>query len=602
MKCASVGLSSLFLVAGSALAGDIEQIAPRNSVLIFSVDDATATGTHLKEGGFGRFWEQALGAMQAELPPEAAAEADDMAAGMMPQGHIGFALFPINTPEGPAVPGALLLAEFGENIESGWAMLEATLDQGVAEGAIEAAHHELRGRDVLEINVIMPEMPDLGAPAGEDPAMADPFGAEMMMPDVESMMSGFESFYIVRDADAIWISTSLEVIDEAIEHDGEKNFNSIGQRREFSGLRDQLGPADAYTVFFPQNMYALFGEQGMMLSMMIQPMLGQFVGDVRGVGYAMRLDAPDAMLEQTLALHLPNGRRGLSALMDVAGPRGDVPLFVPADALSYSKLNFEFDGVVDMVRPFMQMAAAMAGGQPGEEPAELIMLEEFMSTLGSEIHTWRTMIETEEGPFLGGVRAINCADPEGFEAGLVAFGADLGLEKTELDEGVLYTMTEDLGALMPQMPGMPGMPEVPGGDAAPVMPDLTSPGGPVAIAITGEQILIGDATSVERALSGGPSLNINSTLIGAMQTLPDEPVTAWGFSDTATVSIAQLEAQRAMVGDMVEQVEMPPGADQLPIDQILELMQFFGPTAWQITVDQNGFVYRSKTLPGAGLE
>ena len=59
--------------------------------------------------------------------------------------------------------------------------------------------------------------------------------------------------------------------------------------------------------------------------MMIEPMLNQMVGDIRGLGYAVRLDAPDAMLEQTMAVHMPNGRSGLTSLLDTAAPRGTIP-------------------------------------------------------------------------------------------------------------------------------------------------------------------------------------------------------------------------------------------------------------------------------------
>ena len=182
---------------------------------------------------------------------------------------------------------------------------------------------------------------------------------------------------------------------------------------------------------------------GMM--MMFGPMLKRYVGDLQGIGMGYALQTERAMVEGVSYIHMPNGKSGLSKLVAQPGSTGDVPGFVGDDAVSYTRFNFDFQGLHPLVQELLNTVGPMMGmpmgGPEGEQIAQQMeMFKQLMSCFGKEVHMAQTLKRPITADSMGTVFALECVKPQEFDQFMSMMGPQMGAEPRDFQGHRIFTM------------------------------------------------------------------------------------------------------------------------------------------------------------------
>ena len=165
------------------------------------------------------------------------------------------------------------------------------------------------------------------------------------------MLGDFGPVHYVRDGSVFILCSDLESLAEALEKLDGNGDGAFSDREDAAAIMRRIGDVDVYGLFFVEDFLrevAATDPTGM--AIMIKSVLDSVLGQIRAIGGGVRLDGPRAMVEQTLVVYMPHGKTGLAGLMDTQTPAEPPPDFVDPTALSYSSMNFEFDGIMRVLR------------------------------------------------------------------------------------------------------------------------------------------------------------------------------------------------------------------------------------------------------------
>ena len=606
IKNLAVWLSVISLCSASALAdGLIEQRAPEDSVVIVSVDNVAASLDRLRQSKLWELWEapqikqlrlDVLKQFTEELNEtleQLGVEKDTLA---VPQGSVGLAIYPL-TPEdfeGPS-SGMLLVADYGENADKTGQLIEAAIAQADENPDIQYEVQEIAGHTVYTFDLSEIQL------ATEDAADEPDFASPMPLPmgAVSEMLALPTKFHFVRDGTVFMLCSDLDRLTNVLQREPGDGEATIADREDYQAVMDQLGESDASVVVLLRDIGQLAAANDPMgMAEMMQEMLKTIIGDVHGLGVSLKLDSDSAIIEETVAVYMPNGKAGLTALLDTQTPRGDVPPFVGPDTVNYTRMNFEFENLPDFVMQILQMMAMMMPMEPEQMHEIVDTIAQLCDTLSSEVYLVSTLSRPITAESLGTVFAVQCARPQEFENFVAEFAPQGGFEPREFLGQRIYSGD------MPMMPGMPM-----GGAAT-----------QLSIGISGGYALIGPTAGVEQAMRAAgdaklPSLDREASYQRAVDTLSDEPIVGFGYSSTIDLIEATRETMRLAAEQMIEQIKEfdPEFAAEYEQQQMaklkqweaidLELLgQFIGPSSWSVHATHDGFVIRAYLLAPVGDE
>jgi hypothetical protein len=496
----------------------------------------------------------------------------------------------------------MLLADYGENADATAELFDAAMKKAEENGELEYEERDVMGRAVrcFLINA---------GPGGEDeeePEAGLPPGMGGMPQPEEMIQQFFAEIYFVREGSAFMLCSDMAALTGAFEVCDGAEPAGLARREDFQAVMHQIGVQDCFGALLPRDLGPLVAAYDpTMMMMTFGPMLGQIVGDIRGFGMGIRLDGPSAMLEQTMSVYMPNGKTGLTALMDTQRPRGDVPRFVGPNTLSYTAMNFEFDGVPAFIDRIMQMLPFLApppaqGEMDAPDPLE--MISQLFSCFGREVHVVQALERPIAVDSLKQLSAIECVKPEELDNFLSAMGPQMGLEGRDFVGRRVYTMDMgDLGMMAP-MPAQPGM-----------MGETS-----MSVGIGGSLAFIGPTSAVEQAMralgdTGNAGLADEPAFRRAVAVLQSDEVIAWGYGDAVNTMEAQTEIMNLQMEQLMAELEAadPEMAEEFAdMDmtgmnmgmELLEeidydlLRQYIGPSAWEAVATDDGFLIRSYTL------
>jgi hypothetical protein len=550
--------ASLIAVAAPALGQvTIQQVAPENSVLVIGVDNVGTARRKLEGHPLARWLSSAEGARAlrealAGLPRDIRNVFQNGESMVLPTGALGGALFAAMDEErGVPEPALLLLADFGPQAEG----LEGALTQAVSkaseQGGIQSAQRVIGGHTVH--SVVLPAPQKAVRDPFADDGFEDDFGG---LPQPEDFMDSFGTLHFARSESTLLVSSNLMALADALAVGDGQARRVLGGARAFQGLSGQLGGGDAFAVLLTRDLMQLITPLDPLgMSQLYAPMLRQLVGEVQGIGYAVHLGGPTGVERQVSAVFMPAGKSGVTALIDVAVPRHDPPAFVPADALSYTVMGMDFQGVVPFIDRFiasnpmvqMQLAGTWAEQRPNVLAAAGVM--------GSRLHLVHMLSNGVAGdlPVPEVVVAIDCAKPQEAKAMLAGLAQGFGM----IEEGVAgHTMfAPQAVAGFGEMQGVP------------------------VIGLNGTHVIVGPRNMVKAVLGGltGPVLARDPGFRQAMASLPSEPVVAWGYSNMGRMG----DLANALTARLGQQ--LPPGMDQLQ-------KTLSAPGVWFMQSTNEGFV------------
>ncbi len=561
----------------------IDRLAPADSVFLANLSSVQRSMERLKGTQLWTLWQSAEVMGLREKIIEACEEhldeffeelGVDQETLPLPQGDLGVAVFPVEGQAGGVTVGFLLLADFGDNADAALGLVDAGMELAEAEGDLEYAESELLGRTVLTF-----DLSDIDVVGLDDMPMVDP----------ADLLEAITKLHFVRDGSRFMLCSDMGSLRAALEVVDGDDRAGFADDEEFRAVREQLGEVDGYAVLLTGKLTEMLAA-GNPMGMMIQQMVTRILGDIRAVGAGFRLGGPSLILQERFAVYMPDGTAGLTALVDFETPRRDLPSFVAPDAVAYSSMNFEFDGVMGFLRD-LGRADPMLGAQLDMFLVDHgARIEQVCAALGPQIHNVVTLKRPINLGSLKSLTAIRSQRPGQVEAVLAEFAPAMGMEPRDFLGHRIYTLAFN--------PFMMGMPQMPGGDQE-----------GLSIGFGGGYVMIGATSMVEDALraagrQGLPTLADDGAMRRAIQALPGRSAIAWGLMNVvdyleyfknfnAMIQDQMLGQMREFDPRMAEQMEAELAAgEQFPLDEIdLELLKrYMGPVAWQIRAHDEGFV------------
>ncbi|UCD76810.1 MAG: hypothetical protein JSV91_07750 [Phycisphaerales bacterium] len=622
MMNSALCLAAASLAALSASAQTpIERLAPRNSVFVLGVKNVQESREHLKATSLWsliksemvtQMWADAMADVEPKLDEALAELGVERDAITCPNGALGAALFWVRDEEiGAPYPGLIVYADWGEGADEISSLIEKLLARAEEEQGFSHELIEVAGRSAYRFDLPEEEAPEeAGEEDFDDIDMGGP-GMGMgggMFGDPAAVLENIDAVYYLRSGSAFLLCTDLSSLTDAVELlDGEEHV-ALADREDFQGVMKQVGSGDLYAAWLTKDATQLLGgPQGIGMAAMFMPLLKQFVGDIHAFGSATRIDGAKAMIEKTTAVYMPNGRSGLTALLDAQTPRTGLPAFAGSDVINYNTLNFEFKGLPILVQQIGQMFPMLPlQAPPGQEgPSPVDMMKEVCGPLGPQIHIVQSATTGPAQPLI----AIQCTDPERFEAFLTQSQLIPAMEGKDTEGGRIYTLPLDaLGG----MPGLPGM------EAAPADEEL---GMETSLGIGSEFMFFGPTAAVENALAlpadakGAPTTDAGAWQ-RATELLGDGPFIGWGYTDVVSLIEGQMELQKQVMDRAMEQLAADAEGEEemAEIEQALEdnpvlaafrqfdwssLREYLGPSVWEAHTTEQGFIINSYSLAPA---
>jgi hypothetical protein len=228
-----------------------------------------------------------------------------------PSGPAGVAVFPVMDEDlGIAQPGFVLIADYGDNADKTAALIKALNDRDVKDGEIEVEEKEVLGRTVVVMHML-----DKADEDGDDDIEMDEDEFEF---DFEEGPSPFEAamkdVHYLREGNMFMASNNLEALTAVLEVIDGKGGKTIADRSEYQAMLGKIGEHDAFAMLLTRDVMDIIGADGQMgMMQMMIPMIRGAIGHVKGYALGLRLDGPSAMVEQSLAVYMPDGKVGLTA-------------------------------------------------------------------------------------------------------------------------------------------------------------------------------------------------------------------------------------------------------------------------------------------------
>ncbi len=587
-----------------------ERIAPENSILVAGVQNVSAARARFERTSLHALWrsdemQDLRSEMMAEIEGglaevmrELGVDREDF---VLPTGSVGLALFAVIDPEiGMPAPAFITFADYGEGADNLQRLLDAVLERGREDGEFETEERDILDRTVLSITFARDEADwdvegdeddwgfddeedDWGVD-DEDDAWGDEEDWEFEE-DPLGMGSSFDVFrtvHLVREGSSFLLCSDLGSITEVLDRLDNDRVSGLSEREDYRTALDMIGANDAYAILMTRDLAQLvqaFDQTGM--AMMFVPMIQGLVGNMSSISTGVMFDAPEAMVRSNFAVHMPQGKRGLTDLMDVSAPRGPLPAFVGEGAYSYTSVNFAFNRIVEAAQQYVQenpMLAMMGGAEMLDEVEPII--RPLFESLGSRVH----MVGKLERPLTAqsnqSVVAVETTNPEQFEAILAGLAEEYGIEAQDFNGHRLYTGS------------MPGM----------MMPNMGVPMPEMALGIGGGYIFMGARPAVEQSLNatGGDQAKVlarNPQLARVLESIPDVPLVSWGYADVVTTIEATVESQRIAMEQMRDEF---PWMDEMegedPFSEFVQkidydlIRRYIGPSVTWLRSTDTGFV------------
>ena len=472
---------------------------------------------------------------------------------------------------GIEVPAYLLHIEFAGKPEMAKGVYENRLDEMTANGDVDFDKEEIRGREmiVVESSFEMPAMSDFMDMGG------------MMMPiggDTDFMNDALSRVYMVRDGDRMLVGSDPIAIDGALGIiDGAKG-KCLADNDEYQSLLDMIPEdgRDLKAMILTSEINPVVGPLAGPMIGPVMPIILELFGDIRGYGFWGDVANGSSVMELGVAMMIDGDRLGLIKLLDVSEPVGEIPAFVPEAAIGYSRMDFDFKGLVPTIR---QILSSLPEGEAQQiEP----MFEQFapllqggLETLGPEIHVFAVETDSPFSPTRTTL-AIPTSNAEALEQVFAMLAPAAGLMPRDFNGETIYSDPLDEFSQM-------------------------------AVGIGGGNLVVGQAEGVEAVLrsvgqKGLPKMEDTDSSRTVRRALPGKDLMGWGMMNLAK----QFDPGQAMM--MMPMLMGQGGMDMADLqDQMMPMMdideesmaEVFGSGWWFMESTDAGMIFRTGILaPG----
>lgn len=605
-----LAIAAAFTLGCTAFAQEltIERLAPENSLFVAGIKNTKETYARWERTTLPKLMElDAIKKSSEEAMEEAPVSdkyeqlleeilkemgADEDPSKISPQGAMGLAYY-LRTDDEDASrhPAVFVFADFGENAERVQTLIDRMLAEADEDPDVEYDLEEVMGRKVFSFT----------GPAMDDEAMGealDEFSPDMdlpiPMPGVQNFFEGMNKVHFTRDGNTFFASSDMQQITDVFEMIDKKTGTALADSDSFQGARAMLGDGDGYAMLFMQPFFQMMAEEDPTFAM-TQGMVSSFVGDVKAIGMGMRLDGTKAMVEGSLAAYMPNGKSGITMLLDRQTGRAEVPAFIGANTISFSSINLDMAGVGKLLKEFVSGNPMIEANLGEMMPQIEQVIDTMANTLGDRMYSAMTLDRPITVESMGTLFGIVCKDAKAFENGVSELIGQMGFQPRDFLGQRIYGMDPEMAAMM-EMPG----------------------GGP-GLGIGSGYIFMGQQNAIELAMrstqqADGPTLAGESSYQRAMSALSSDGLVAWGYMDMTQVAEAQLVTMKQQRAETIEWMKEfnPEYAEELANEpdptkhwneeSFQQLRELIGPASWQLRSTDRGFVTNFYQFKGGDAE
>lgn len=583
-----VGSVALGLVGGAQAADtlSIKSIAPEQSFLVVGVDDVAGMRARFDKTPIGAWWgSKEVQERAAPWRQKVEKGLDEMTQELgVPRDTLqwpasfGMAMYTqLNEETGMNEPAFFVFVDWGKEGENFGKLFDAATAKMEKEAAGTFTVEDIKGHRVYVGADEAKPKADGAAGADGKEGEEDPFAGGSSTPEM------FKHPCFTRDGSRLLMAGNPGAMQEllgSLENDKRK---SIADSEDFRGTMELSGGGDAYAAFLTAPAQKILSAMGPEV-MMITPFLTGLFGDIRGFGMGVTFDGKTAPVESSVGMYVPGPKVGLLSLLPGAAAE-KIPSIVPADAISYSHMNFQFSGLMKVVDDMIAGMPPAFGDQIKQnlEPFDPVIRGAFAG-MGPGMHLWGTLkqpITAESGET---TFAVQVNDKAAVQKLAQTFGPMAGLAPRDFVGNTIYSAEDEFM--------------------------------PVAMGFGGSFMFVGKTDAVEQSLRSLGGTDAASSLEGdpIMKAVrphwTGDDLVGYGFSNTA----AALEAQGAMFEQLAPMVEGAAGqaAGDLPLNVDLDVNEFLnvldpkimkeyvGPTVWEVRSVKTGFRFNTKLLPVAG--
>jgi len=586
----------------------IEQLAPSNSMAVVSVNDFQGVVNKLKATPLWGLWKsepiqalvrEPLEQLNEELDAALQELGVDRDTLVGPANGVGLAFFPAERGDEDGMPGFLAVIDYGDNFDAFDKIVTALIEQHE-----EEMGHALPEQDVLGRTVYTVDLKAMHGHADEDDDADDwdddewnggGMGGGMggMGMDPGAMVDQLGEVFFTRSDDAYLIASRLDTLHDALELIDEDGQSGLTKRHDFREARAQLGKVDGYGLVMVGDLLASMGQADPMM-MMMAGMIQSVIGEINAIGFGVSMGGGDSMVEEKLTVYMPNGKSGLSKLLDVETPRGRVPSFVGPDVVSYSRVNFDFPGILGFLRN-----VAAANPMLGAEMNQWLLdngptIEKVTSVLGPEVHCVVDINKPLRIDSMRWLYAIESSKPEQVEQVVAQFAPDMQMEPRDFLGHRIYSMDATMG----------------GGGGG-----VMGWGESLSIGFGSGYVMLGATPMVEDALraggrDGGPALTDDAGFRRALGIVTAPRSVSWGVMNVVDylqymmrmdMMTKEMEIQQFKQWDPEYAAELQQELDDMAKepwrDFDVEIIdKYVGPVAWEIRATDEGFAARYMVL------
>lgn len=524
----SVATVSTSFISGTLFAADaltIREIAPAGALVVLGADDIRGTIDRLGPTAYGKLWNDPDAAEQVKklkedfekAISEAAADAGIERDAMTWPASLGVAVM-AGLDEELGVPQAQLMffCDWASEAEQTVKMVDALVakieKEATASGETVKAE-EVRGRRAIGVISKAADAEGAGDGMEEDPMMGGGFGG---MPDL-----GLGDFYFVSDKGRLFVANSVETMDALLARVDGDRAKSIGETETFKASTELSGGTqDIYAVLSTEAAGPLLNTMPEM--MLARPLIARFFGDIKAWSFGVH--AKDGILETAQGIYVPGDKIGLLSLVDLSTEPKAPPAIVPAEAVSYGRMNVRFDKILGMIDEAI-------GGLPADQ-AEMIKpqidlyrpaMQSAFGAMGPEMHMWGLEAPAEDPMASTSMFAIAMKNDKDSARAVMDFINLLPLGLQSRDFNGMTIMSDEFS--------------------------------PIAIGIGGGYMLIGDVKQVEQALrsvdaKGEAGLAADEQFKQGMGLMSKKPVVGMAWWNTAKQMESQARALEAITGQI----------------------------------------------------
>ncbi len=587
---AAVLLVSTSFLGAPLFAGDtlsIRDIAREGAVLVVGADDFRGTLDRLGPTAYGKLWNEAEAAEMVRSLKEnfektiadAAAQSDIERENITWPASLGLALMvEMDEEMGIPAPQFIFFCDWSAEADKAGAFVDALvadIEKKAKDGGATVKVEEIRGRRAIGLPLDGVSGEDAGNEFEDE--FADEFGGGFG--DV-----GPSEIFIVSDKGRLLAASSVEAMDGLLVRvDGER-AKSVGETESFRRATDLAGGTqDIYAVLSTEAAGPLLGAFPEF--MLVQPLVARLFGDIKAWSFGVH--AKDGVLETAQGIYVPGGKVGLLSLVDLATEPKAPPAIVPADALSYGRLNVRFDRILPMLDDVL-------GGLPAEQ-SDMIRpqidlyrpaMQAAFGAMGPEVHLWS--VET---------------DPADFEASGLVTAISMKNDKDSARAVVDFINLLPLGLQSRDFNGMT---------------ILSDEFAPFAVGIGGGALVLGSVEQVEQALravdaKAGEGLAGEAGFQNALSDMSKSPVVAMAWWDTVRQLESTARTMETMMDGLGGMVDLDdesviPGVE-VGLDDVMGFWKLmsnkelvkrcFGDSVLDFKASDSGFTTSYRMLPGA---